>query len=129
MKRVPLAEFKAHCARYMDEVAGEEIVITKYGKAVARLSFEEDCTGTDGHLIGVLRGKLLYDNDDDLLSTGRTWEAQSYLVSPSPATDGRDVMSLIGVRRGELVVDESDDFLSTAAWDDESSEESRGFES
>ena len=32
MKKVPLAEFKAHCSRYVEEVADEEILITKHGK-------------------------------------------------------------------------------------------------
>jgi antitoxin (DNA-binding transcriptional repressor) of toxin-antitoxin stability system len=78
MKKVPLAEFKAHCSRYVEEVADEEIVITKYGKAVARLSFEEDRPKGDlWDLLGALKGKLIVDPNDDFLSTGIKWEAQS----------------------------------------------------
>lgn len=78
MKRVPLAEFKAHCSRYVDEVAGEEIVITKYGKAVARLSFEEDRPKRDlWDLRGALKGKLIVNPNDDFFSTGIKWEAES----------------------------------------------------
>lgn len=77
MKKVPLAEFKTHCSRYVEEVADEEIIITKHGKPVARLSPAEERPETDAHLIGVLKGKLIVDPDDDLFSTGRRWDAQS----------------------------------------------------
>ncbi len=38
-KRIPAGEFKAKCLKLMDEVnaTGEELVITKRGKPVARL--------------------------------------------------------------------------------------------
>lgn len=42
MNRVPLSEFKAHCSPYITELGDEELVITKYGKAVARLNAAED---------------------------------------------------------------------------------------
>lgn len=77
MKKVPLAEFKAHCSKYIESIAEEEIVITKHGKAVARLSAAAEDAPTDAHLIGVLRGKILLDNDDDLFTTGAGWNAES----------------------------------------------------
>lgn len=40
MTRVPIAEFKANCSRYVEEASEEDIVITKHGKAVARLIAE-----------------------------------------------------------------------------------------
>ena len=42
MKRVPIAEFKAHCSQYIEEAASEDIVITKHGKPVARVSAVEE---------------------------------------------------------------------------------------
>jgi prevent-host-death family protein len=77
MKRVPIAEFKAHCSRYVEEAAEEEIVITKHGKPVARLVGPVEKPATSAHLIGALKGRLLFDNDDDLLSTGLKWDAES----------------------------------------------------
>ena len=40
MRTMKAGEFKAHCLRVMDEVAasGEEVLITKRGKPVARVS-------------------------------------------------------------------------------------------
>jgi prevent-host-death family protein len=75
MKRVPIAEFKAHCSRYVEEAADEEIIITKHGKPVAKLvapETEQDMLS----LIGALRGQLVADPDDDLLSTGIRWDAE-----------------------------------------------------
>lgn len=76
MKRVPLAEFKAHCSRYVEEVGDEEIVITKHGKAVARLSPAEP-SGSLWDLRGILEGELLADPEDEMLSTGARWDAES----------------------------------------------------
>ena len=75
MNRVPLPEFKAHSSRYLGERNADEIVLTKHGQAVAKLSVadEESAPRTHAHLIGVLKGKLLLDNDDNLFSTGRQW--------------------------------------------------------
>ena len=79
MKKVPLAEFKAHCSRYVEEVQDEEILITKHGKPVARLSPAEERPDTDAHLIGVLKGRLLYDNDDDLFDDSRSVVSRSII--------------------------------------------------
>jgi prevent-host-death family protein len=76
MKKVPLAEFKAHCSRYVDEVAEEEILITKHGKPVARLSPAEPRASLC-NLRGILKGELLVDPDDEILSTGIRWDAES----------------------------------------------------
>jgi prevent-host-death family protein len=75
MKKVPLAEFKAHCSRYVEEVADEEIVITKYGKPVAKLVQVEERPDLWAFL-GALRGKVYVDPDGDLLSTGVQWNAE-----------------------------------------------------
>ena len=68
---VQASEFKTHCLRLIDEVAdnGQPIVITKRGKPVAKLVRYPERT-THAHLIGALRGLLIVDENDDLLSTG-----------------------------------------------------------
>lgn len=76
MKRVPIAEFKAHCSRYIEELAQEEIVITKHGKAVARVSLESE-ERNPWKVYGLLEGKIVVDPNDDLFSTGVEWDADS----------------------------------------------------
>ena len=62
MKRVPIAEFKAHCSQYIDEVAGEDIVITKHGKPVARVvPIQEDVS----RRIGLAKGEFAVPDDID----------------------------------------------------------------
>lgn len=74
MKTISATKFKETCLALLEEVGPEGIVITKHGKPVARLvafgRAPED-------LIGSLEGKLLVDEDDDLLSTEVSWDAQS----------------------------------------------------
>lgn len=78
MKRVPIAEFKAHCSQYIEEASNEDIVITKHGKPVARVVAEKsESEKTFWDYYGVLRGRVYVDPDDDLLSTGIKWDAQS----------------------------------------------------
>jgi prevent-host-death family protein len=75
MKRVPIAEFKAHCSQLIEELGQDEIVITKHGKAVARVVAEpkrKDLWAYYGSVPG-----LWVDPDDDLLSTGARWDADS----------------------------------------------------
>ncbi len=59
-KTIPAGEFKAKCLALMDEVArtGEEIIITKRGKPVARLEAVEQPDWLS------LRGSLLWQADD-----------------------------------------------------------------
>lgn len=76
MKRVPIAEFKAHCSKYIEDVGEEEIVITKHGKPVARVSpIEEEPKQDIWEFYKSLKGK--YQVTGDVLSTGRAWDAQS----------------------------------------------------
>lgn len=77
MKRVPIAEFKAHCSQYIDELGEDELVITRHGKAVARVVAEPEERKSLWDFYGALKGKIYVDPDDDLLSTGRRWDAQS----------------------------------------------------
>ena len=76
MKRVPIAEFKAHCSKYIEELAEDEIVITKHGKPVARVVAEPE-RKAPWEFLGALKGRIYVDPDDDLLSTGRRWDAKS----------------------------------------------------
>jgi prevent-host-death family protein len=72
-EKMSAAEFKNKCLKVMDRIkrTGREIVVTKRGKPVVRVlpapleEPEED-----------LEGVILHQ-DDDLLSTGETWEADS----------------------------------------------------
>jgi prevent-host-death family protein len=58
-RTIPAGEFKAKCLALMDEVAatGDEIVITKRGKPVARLSAEQPRQATD------LSGSVIFEGD------------------------------------------------------------------
>lgn len=64
------SDFKATCLALLDEVAEShaEFVVTKYGRPVARLVPIEPA--------GSVRGSITFvTDDDDLLSTGESWEA------------------------------------------------------
>ena len=71
MKTIGAAEFKAHCLALLDEVDAEGIIITKHGKAVAKLIPIETASSD---LIGSLADKIAIKGD--LLSTGERWDAQ-----------------------------------------------------
>jgi prevent-host-death family protein len=61
-RSIPAGEFKTHCLKLMDEVAERhtEIVITKYGRPVARLvPVDEDVADS----FGALRGTVTYLDD------------------------------------------------------------------
>jgi prevent-host-death family protein len=75
MKRVPIAEFKANCSRYVEEASQEDIVITRHGKAVARVIAETERKQDIWEFYESLEGK--YPPPPDDLSTGRVWDAQS----------------------------------------------------
>lgn len=61
-RSIPAGEFKTHCLKLMDEVAARhaEIVITKYGRPVARL-VPVDAEAPDS--FGALRGTVTYLGD------------------------------------------------------------------
>jgi prevent-host-death family protein len=61
-RTVPASQFKAQCLAMLDEVAatGEEIVVTKRGRAVARVTAAREPAG--------LLGSVTFsDSDEDLL--------------------------------------------------------------
>jgi prevent-host-death family protein len=77
MKRVPIAEFKAHCSSYVERVAQEEIVITKHGRPVARLVAENPADErTVWEIYESLKAKN-YKVLGDIFSTGEKWDAES----------------------------------------------------
>lgn len=71
--RVSATEFKQSCLSLLDHVAetGEEIIVTKHGKPVARVVPID--AGSPGSLLGSVT--VLTDNPEDLYSTGEVWEA------------------------------------------------------
>lgn len=72
MERMPAAKFKEHCLAILDSVDEEGIVITKRGRAVAKLI---PIRAESGELIGALKGKITIKGET--LSTGLDWHAQS----------------------------------------------------
>lgn len=70
-REIPAGEFKAKCLALLDEVrdSGEEIVVTKRGKAVARVvPIEKPEWRT-------LAGTLLWQADDIITPLENEWEA------------------------------------------------------
>jgi len=68
-------KFKAKCLKLMDEVKDNniEIIITKYGKPVAKLvPFEKTPTRP---IFGYLENELII-NDDIIKTTGEEWNAE-----------------------------------------------------
>jgi prevent-host-death family protein len=71
MKTIGAAEFKAHCLRILDEVGPEGIIITKRGKAVAKLMPVYEPRGM-AEFIGIFPDLIVDPNDD--LSTADAWK-------------------------------------------------------
>jgi prevent-host-death family protein len=71
MKRVSATAFKARCLALLDEAAaGEEIIVTKHGRPVARVVAAEAPAD--------LRGSVTFHVDDDALiePLGGDWDAE-----------------------------------------------------
>jgi prevent-host-death family protein len=71
---IPAGEFKARCLQLMDNVnlSHEEIIITKFGKPVAKLvPVEEEPKKL---LFGFLKGTVVIKGDI-VASTGEQWDA------------------------------------------------------
>lgn len=71
--RISAGEFKARCLKLMDEVAQTRrpLVITKYGKAVARIVPADLENSAFGGMRGTVRIK-----GDIVSGTGVTWDAE-----------------------------------------------------
>jgi prevent-host-death family protein len=72
---IPAGEFKAKCLKLMDDVQKHqrEIVITKYGKPVARLVPAKNRKGASS-VVGALEGSVKI-HGDLIAPTGERWEA------------------------------------------------------
>jgi len=73
MQSIPVSDFRQQCLSLIDHLPPEGILITRRGEPVARLL---PVKGSCAELIGSAPD-LLYGNDDDLLSTGIRWNAES----------------------------------------------------
>ena len=72
MHTIGAAKFKAQCLALLDHLDPDGVVITKHGRAVARLvPYEQE----SGRLIGALKGKIAVRGD--VTSTGLSWDASS----------------------------------------------------
>jgi antitoxin (DNA-binding transcriptional repressor) of toxin-antitoxin stability system len=72
VQKINASKFKEQCLALLDNLEPEGIVITKHGKAVARLiPASSDCAS----LIGSMKDKVKIHGN--LLSTGIEWDAES----------------------------------------------------
>jgi prevent-host-death family protein len=72
-KVIPAAEFKAKCLRILDELEPGGVIITKRGRAVARVI--PAAQADNRSLIGSMKGHI--EVKGDLFSTGVQWDAES----------------------------------------------------
>ncbi len=75
---IPASKFKATCLDLMDRVAstGEEIVITKHGKPLAKLVAAQRAPKAPRSVHGCMKGTILVSAPiADLLSTNERWDA------------------------------------------------------
>jgi len=73
---ISAGEFKAKCLQLMDEVKErhEEVIITKFGKPVAKLVPVEEALPRS--MFGALKGTIL--SEKDLIApTGESWDADA----------------------------------------------------
>lgn len=72
MQIMNASKFREQCLALLDSLDPEGIVITKHGKAIARLiPAGSDCAD----LIGSMKGKIKVHGD--ILTTGIRWNAES----------------------------------------------------
>ena len=69
-RKVGAAQFKAHCLSILDELEPDGIIVTKHGRAVARVL---PMPRSSAELIGSMKGTL--EVRGDLMTTGLRWEA------------------------------------------------------
>jgi antitoxin (DNA-binding transcriptional repressor) of toxin-antitoxin stability system len=78
MKHVAAAKFKAQCLALLDRLDPEGLIITKHGRAVARVVPVREAPVD---LIGSLKGRLTIKGN--ILSTGVAWDAESRHARPA----------------------------------------------
>lgn len=72
MRTIEAAQFKAQCLALLDHLESDGLIITKHGKAVARvLPYAQQ----DADLIGCLRGKIKIKGE--ISTTGVCWNASA----------------------------------------------------
>jgi len=69
MKQIGATKFRKHCLAILDRLDNDGIVITKRGKAVAKLI---PLHAASASLIGSLKGRIKIKGD--ILGTGAAWE-------------------------------------------------------
>ncbi len=73
MKTITVEELEQKRSAVLDDLADGDVLITRGGKIVARLSPVGQ--GPHAHLIGIRKDKLKITGD--IMSTGATWNAES----------------------------------------------------
>ena len=72
MTEISVSKFKEQCLSLLDHLGPDGIVVTKHGKAVARvIPADSDCAA----LIGSMEGRMKVTGD--VFSTGIGWNAES----------------------------------------------------
>lgn len=72
MREISASKFKEQCLSLLDHLGPDGLVVTKHGKAVARvIPADSDCAA----LIGSMKGKIKVKGD--VFSTGIAWNAES----------------------------------------------------
>ena len=69
-----VSEFRQQCLSLLDQLPPEGITLTRHGKPIARVMPVQP--GSCADLIGSAPD-LIVDPDDDLLTTGIRWDAES----------------------------------------------------
>lgn len=72
-RTIPASKFKAECLAILDEVAatGTEVVVTKRGKPVARVSAVEPPPSLLGS------GRILVSDEELIAPLGERWDAEA----------------------------------------------------
>jgi antitoxin (DNA-binding transcriptional repressor) of toxin-antitoxin stability system len=76
MRKISVAELQQQCARILDELPVEGLVITKDGQPIAKLIAYHKQRGSVMDLIGCCPG-IIKAPHDDLFSTGEQWDADA----------------------------------------------------
>ena len=71
-RTITATEFKAKCLRILERLDPGGLIVTKRGRAVARVI--PVSSGDNSSLIGSMKGKIKIKGD--LFTTGATWDAE-----------------------------------------------------
>ena len=74
-KTLNVSDFRKQCLALIDHLPAEGVIITKRGRAVAKLLPMEEAQQDNRHLFGALKGRLRIRGD--IMSTGDRWNAES----------------------------------------------------